>query len=80
MVQVLSSTILGHETSNRIGGNLKRSYYNHRTDGSKIARNSVFDGHICRQSGDKWQSETLFLTIFDLRSSIVLMFSIAAYL
>ena len=29
--------------------------------------------------GDKWQSKTLFLTIFDLRSSIVLTFSIAAY-
>ena len=28
---------------------------------------------------DKWQSKTLFLTSFDLRSSIVLMFSIAAY-
>ena len=26
---------------------------------------------ICRQSGDKWQSKTRFLTIFDLRSSIV---------
>ena len=78
MVQVLSSTILGHETSHRIGGNRKRSYYNHRIDGSKIARNSVFDGHICRQSADKWQLKTLFLTIFDLHSSIVLTFSIAA--
>ena len=25
---------------------------------------------ICRQSGDKWQSKTLFLTIFYLRFSI----------
>ena len=31
------------------------------------------------KSGDKWQSKTLFPTIFDLRSSIVLTFSIAAY-
>ena len=31
---------------------------------------------ICRQSGDKWQSKTLLLTIFDLHSSIVLMFLI----
>ena len=31
------------------------------------------------KSGDKWQSKTLFSTIFDLRSSIVLTFSIAAY-
>ena len=26
---------------------------------------------ICRQTGDKWQSKTLFLSIFDQRSSIV---------
>ena len=26
---------------------------------------------ICRQTGDKWQSKTLFLAIFDLRLSIV---------
>ena len=32
-----------------------------------------------RQSGDEWQSKTLFLIIFDLRSSILLHFSIAAY-
>ena len=31
------------------------------------------------KSGNKWQSKTLFQTIFDLRSSIVLTFSIAAY-
>ena len=40
--------------------------------GSKFARNSV--------SGDKWQSKTLFLTIFYPRSSILLTFSIVAYL
>ena len=43
----------------------------------------VFLIAICRQLGDKWQSKTQFLTIFDLRSSLVLsivsMFSIAAY-
>ena len=39
----------------------------------------VFLIAICRQSGDKWQLKTLFLTIFDLRSSIVLTFSIAIY-
>ena len=32
------------------------------------------------QSGDKRQSKTLLLTILDLRSSVVLTFSIAAYL
>ena len=30
-------------------------------------------------SGDKWQSKTLFLSIFDLCSTIELTFSIAAY-
>ena len=40
----------------------------------------VFSIVICRQSGDKRQSKTMFLTILDLRSSIVLTFSIAAYL
>ena len=46
--------------------------------GSKIDRNSVFYCHL--SAGDKWQSKTLFLTILDLCSSIVLTFSIAAYL
>ena len=53
----------------------------------EIARNSVFDCHFLpvgrqmaiEKSGDKWQSKTLFQTIFDLRSSIVLTFLIAAY-
>ena len=40
---------------------------------------TVFSIAICRQSGDKWQWETLFLTIFDLRSSIVVKFLIAVY-
>ena len=42
---------------------------------SKIARNSVFD---CRLSpfGRQMAMKTLFLAIFDLSSSIVLMFSI----
>ena len=40
---------------------------------------TVFLIAICGQCGDKWQSKTLFLVIFDLLSSIVLAFSIAAY-
>ena len=42
-------------------------------------REKVFSIAICRRIGDKWQAKTLFLSIFDLRSSIVLAFSIAAY-
>ena len=34
----------------------------------------VFSIAICRQSGDKYQSKTLFLMIFDLLSSIALTF------
>ena len=40
----------------------------------------MFPIAICRQWGDKWQSKALFLLISDLHSSIVLAFSIAAYL
>ena len=32
---------------------------------------TVFLIAICRPSGDKWQSKSLFLSIFDPRSSIV---------
>ena len=31
----------------------------------------VFSIAICRPTGDKWQSKTLFLSIFDPRSSII---------
>ena len=37
---------------------------------SKINRNSVFDCHLS-PTGDKWQLKTLFLSIFDRRSSII---------
>ena len=39
----------------------------------------MFSIAICRQFGDKWQSKTMFLAFFDIRSSIVLTFSIVAY-
>ena len=45
--------------------------------GKKIARHNVFDCHLS-PVGRQWQSKTMFLTIFDLRSSMVLTFSIAA--
>ena len=32
---------------------------------------TVFLIAICRPTGDKWQSKTLFISIFDPRSSIV---------
>ena len=44
--------------------------------GSQIARNIVFD---CQLLPVGRQLKTLFLTILDLRSSIVLTFSIAVY-
>ena len=38
---------------------------------SKIVGNGVVDCQFCRPTGDKWQSKTLFLAIYDPRLSIV---------
>ena len=59
------------------GRQSKHSYQTTNADQKSLE--SMFSIAICRHTGDKWQSKTLFLTIFDLRSSIVLMFSIAAH-
>ena len=64
-------------SSHRVGGNRKRHQQSMNVDQKSIE--TVFLIAICRQCGDKWQSKTLFLTIFYLCSSIVLAFSIAAY-
>ena len=40
---------------------------------------TVFSIAICRQTGDKWQSKTLFLAIFGPLLAIVKRDSIAAY-
>ena len=40
------------------------------TDVYQKSLETEFSIAICRQSGDKWQPKTLFLTNFDLRSSI----------
>ena len=63
--------------SHRVGDNRKR--YQQSTNQIKNRYKQCFLIAICRQCGDKWQMKTLFLTIFDLRSSIVLAFSIATY-
>ena len=63
--------------THRVGGNQKR--YLQSTNADQKSIETVFSIVICRQCGDKWQSKTLFLTIFDQRSSIVLAFSVAAY-
>ena len=55
--------------SHRIGGN--RNYLSYRRTYIKIKLKTEFSIAIFRPTGDKWQSKTLFLTIFDLRSSIV---------
>ena len=64
--------------SHRVGGNRKR--YQQSTNVDQKSIETVFSIAICRQCGDKWQSKTLFLRNFYLRSSIVLAFSIGAYL
>ena len=61
----------------RVGGNRKRSFQSTNVDQKSLE--TAFSIAICRQSGDKWQSKTLFLSIFDLRSPMVLTFLIATY-
>ena len=39
----------------------------------------VFSIAICRPTGDKWQSKTLFLSIFIRIRRLLITFSIAAY-
>ena len=51
---------------------LKRFYQ--LTNADQKSLETAFSIAICRQLGDKWQSKTPFITIFDLRSSIVLRF------
>ena len=63
--------------SHWVGGNRKR--YQQSTNADQKFIETVFSIANCRQWGDKWLSKTLFLLIFDLRSSIILAFSIAAY-
>ena len=69
--------IMGFPFSYLIGGNRKCSKQSTNADQNSLE--TVFLFAICRQSGDKWQSKTLFLTIFYLHSSILLTFSIVAY-
>ena len=46
---------------------------------SKILRNRVFSIAICRPTGDKWQSKTLFLANFEPQRRLLVTFSIADY-
>ena len=62
----------------RRGCNQKRSIQSMNMDHKSL--DTVFSIVICRQSGDKRQWKTLFLTILDQRLLIVLTCSIAAYL
>ena len=72
---VYPATALWRLLTNPVGGNRKH----YQRTWIKKSIETVFSIAICCQCGDKWQSKTLFLTPFDLRSSIVLTFSIAAY-
>ena len=65
------------EQYHRIGGNRKRSYQSKNADQNSLETEFLIA--ICHQSGNKWQSKILFLTIFYLRQWIVLTFLIAAY-
>ena len=60
---------LWESLSHRVGGNRKRNQQ--WTNACQKSIETVFLIAICRQGGDKWQSKTLFLLIFYLRSLIV---------
>ena len=60
--------------THRVGSNRKCNQQSTKADQKSIDLIA-----ICCQWIDKWQSKTLFLLIFYLRSLIVLAFSIAAY-
>ena len=68
--QTISITIKYAPLSFRAGGNRKRTEQSMNAVHKSLE--TVFSIAICHQSGDKRQSKTLFLTILDLRSSIVL--------
>ena len=73
----LEFTDISMISSHLIGGNQKLSLHLRNTD--KKLLETVFLITICHQWGDKLQSKTLFLTIFDLSLKIVLTFLIATY-
>ena len=56
-----------------------KTLFKQSTNIDQSSLETVFSIAIWCQLDDKWQSKTLFLTIFDLRSSIVLTFLIAPY-
>ena len=77
--QTIPITIKYDPLSYRTGGSQKRSVQSMNADHKSLE--TVFSIAICRQSDDKRQSKTLFLTILDIRSSlVVLTFPIAAFL
>ena len=58
--------------SHRVGGNQK--HYQQSTNAVQKSIETLFSIATCRHCGDKWQSKTMFLLKFDLRSLIVLAF------
>ena len=73
--QTISTTIKYTPLAYRTGTNRKRSEQSMNEDHKSLE--TVFSIAICRQVG---QSTTLVLMILDLHLSMVLIFSIAAYL
>ena len=68
--QTISITKIYAPLSYQTGGNRKHSEESMNAVHKLLE--TVFSIVICRQSGDKRQSKTLFLAILDLSSSIVL--------
>ena len=66
LVKCFSSKV---KWSHRVGDNRKR--YPESTNADQKLLETEFLIVICRHTGNKWQSKTLFLSIFDPRSSIL---------
>ena len=76
MTKTISITIKYAPLSYQISGNKKRSEQSMKADHELVDTAILII--ICGKTGDKQQLKTLFLTILDLRSSIVLTFLITA--
>ena len=48
-------------------------------DADQKSLETGFSNAICRHTGDKWKSKTLFLSIFYLVCRLLIAFSIVAY-
>ena len=68
-ITILHSWILSRPFAHRVGRQSKTPIQSRNVDQKSLE--TEFSIAICRHTVDKWQSKTLFLSIFDLSLSIV---------